>query len=332
MVKHTKIKAEMRGAAPIPLVRSREWLTEGGRGVAEEQRARRLLVHGQVVAVPPLAPGLHVAATPIGNLKDVTLRALEALAGADAILAEDTRVTRILLSHYGISTPLVAYHEHNETAMRPQVLARLGRGEALALVSDAGTPLVSDPGFKLVEACLEAGFRVEALPGASALLTALVSCGLSTDRFLFEGFLPPRGAARRARLAELAAWPATLVFYESPRRIAEALADCAAILGADRPAAVARELTKKFEETRRGTLGGLAAAYAHEEPRGEIVLVVGPPAAGAAAGAGDLDARIEAALATHSVKDAADIVAGETGQKRRFVYARALQLAAGRGK
>lgn len=298
--------------------------------MAEDRRARGLLVYGQALAVQPLAPGLHVAATPIGNLKDVTLRALEALAGADAILAEDTRVTRILLNHYGISTPLVAYHKHNETAMRPQILARLDRGEALALVSDAGTPLVSDPGAKLVEACLDAGFRVESLPGASALLTALACCGLPTDRFLFEGFLPPRGAARRARLAELAAWPATVVFYESPRRIAGALADCAAVLGAGRPAAVARELTKKFEETRRGTLGELAAAYAGEEPRGEFVLVVGPPAAGAAAGVDDLDARIEAALATHSVKDAADIVAGETGQKRRLVYARALQLAAGR--
>lgn len=303
-------------------------------GVAARQheQERRFLLHGQTIAAPPLAPGLHPTATPIGNLKDITLRALETLAGADAILAEDTRVTRNLLSHFGISTPLVAYHEHNEAALRPQMLARLAEGAALALVSDAGTPLVSDPGFKLVEACLDAGVPIRAAPGASAVLTALASCGISPERFLFEGFLPPRGAARRARLAELAGLPATLVFYESPRRIAETLGDCAAVLGAARMAAVARELTKKFEETRSATLRELAAAYAGEAtPRGEIVLVVGPPvAADSETGADDLDARIEAALARHSVKDAADIVAGETGRKRRLVYARALQLAAAR--
>lgn len=292
------------------------------------QPGRRFALYGQNIEAPQLKAGLYPVSTPIGHLKDMSLRALETLAAADAILAEDTRVTRVLLTHYGISTPLLAYHEHNEGQMRPQVLARLARGEALALVSDAGTPLVSDPGFKLVEDCLAQGFSVVAAPGASAVLAALVSSGLATDRFLFDGFLPARGAQRRARFAELASLAATLVFFESPRRLAEALADAATVLGRPRMAAVARELTKKFEQVRRGSLGDLAAAYAQEEaPRGEIVLVVGPPPADSAPGPDDLDARILAALADHSVKDAADIVAGETGLKRRQVYARALQLA-----
>lgn len=284
------------------------------------------LVHGQRLLAPPLAPGLYVVATPIGNLRDVTLRALETLAGADVILAEDTRVTRQLTSHYGVATPLVAFHAHNAERAAPAMLARLAAGERLALVSDAGTPLLSDPGESLVAAAVAAGASVFAVPGASAALAGLVVSGLPADRVLFEGFLPQKSAARRARAAELAATPATLVIYESPRRIAATLADLRAALG-DRPACVARELTKKFEEARRGLLSELAAVYADEEPRGEIVLVVGPPAAGAAAErAADLDERLVAAMARHTLKDAAALVSGETGLPRREVYARALTL------
>ncbi len=296
-------------------------------------QSRGFSLFGQRVPAPPLAPGLHVAATPIGNLGDVSLRALATLAGADAVLCEDTRVTGKLLSHYAIATRTLPYHEHNAAQMRPKILARLAAGEALALVSDAGTPLVSDPGYKLVAEAIAQGTMVTAVPGASAALAALTVAGLPSDRFFFEGFLPERGAARRRRIAELAAVPATLILYESPRRLSESLADLAAVLG-DRPAAVARELTKHFEETRRGTLAGLAAAYGAEEtPKGEIVIVVGPPAEGAAqAAADDLDARLSAALAAHSVKDAAALVAGETGLPRRQVYAKALALAARGGR
>ncbi|PPD45789.1 MAG: 16S rRNA (cytidine(1402)-2'-O)-methyltransferase [Methylocystis sp.] len=280
-----------------------------------------------------IEPGLHVVATPIGNLKDVSFRALSTLAAADAVIAEDTRVTKTLLAHYGISTPLVAYHEHNAKVIRPHLLARLESGAALALVSDAGTPLVSDPGFKLVQEALEKGLHVTSVPGPSAVLAALVVAGLPTDRFFFEGFLPHKSGARRARLAELAQVPGTLVFFESPRRLAETLADCAAVLG-PRGAAIARELTKMYESVRRGTLEELSAALATEEPpRGEIVLLVAPPEAGAAEVAeADLDARLAEALGAYSVKDAASVVSAATGQPRRQVYARALQLAAEREK
>ncbi|MGJ0533210.1 MAG: 16S rRNA (cytidine(1402)-2'-O)-methyltransferase [Methylocystis sp.] len=280
-----------------------------------------------------IEPGLHLVATPIGNLKDVSFRALSTLAAADAVVAEDTRVTKTLLAHYGISTPLVAYHEHNARVIRPHLLARLEAGAKLALVSDAGTPLVSDPGFRLVQEALEKGVHVTSVPGPSAVLAALVVAGLPTDRFFFEGFLPHKSGPRRARLAELAPIPGTLVFFESPRRLAETLADCAAILG-KRNAAIARELTKLFESVRRGALDELAATLAEEEPpRGEIVLLVAPPGADAAqTAAADLDAKIEEALTAHSVKDAASVVLAATGQPRRQVYARALELAAGRGK
>ncbi|MGJ0559689.1 16S rRNA (cytidine(1402)-2'-O)-methyltransferase [Methylocystis sp.] len=280
-----------------------------------------------------IEPGLHLVATPIGNLKDVSFRALSTLAAADAVVAEDTRVTKTLLAHYGISTPLVAYHEHNARVIRPHLLARLEAGAKLALVSDAGTPLVSDPGFRLVQEALEKGVHVTSVPGPSAVLAALVVAGLPTDRFFFEGFLPHKSGPRRARLAELAPIPGTLVFFESPRRLAETLADCAAILG-KRNAAIARELTKLFESVRRGALDELAATLAEEEPpRGEIVLLVAPPGADAAqTAAADLDAKIEAALTAHSVKDAASVVSAATGQPRRQVYARALELAAGRAK
>ncbi|MGD9539605.1 16S rRNA (cytidine(1402)-2'-O)-methyltransferase [Methylocystis sp.] len=280
-----------------------------------------------------IEPGLHLVATPIGNLKDISFRALSTLAAADAVVAEDTRVTKTLLAHYGISTPLVAYHEHNARVIRPHLLARLEAGAKLALVSDAGTPLVSDPGFRLVQEALEKGVHVTSVPGPSAVLAALVVAGLPTDRFFFEGFLPHKSGPRRARLAELAHIPGTLVFFESPRRLLETLADCAAVLG-KRDAAIARELTKMYESVRRGPLDELAAALAEEEPpKGEIVLLVAPPGTDAAqASAADLDAKIEEALTAHSLKDAASVVSAATGQPRRQVYARALELAAGRGK
>ncbi len=275
----------------------------------------------------PLQPGLHVVATPIGNLGDISFRALATLAAADAVIAEDTRVTKTLLAHYGIATPLVAYHEHNAAVMRPHLLARLASGAALALVSDAGTPLISDPGFKLVTEAVANQIAVTSIPGASAVLAALVVAGLPTDRFFFEGFLPVKSAAKRQRISELAAIPGTLVFFESPRRTAETLADLAAVLG-DREAALARELTKHFETVRRGRLNDLAAALAAEPaPKGEIVLLVGPPGQDAPELLqSNLDDLLGKALETHSVKDAAALVSAETGQPRRKVYARALEL------
>lgn len=279
----------------------------------------------------PLSPGLHVVATPIGNLGDITFRALAVLAAADAVIAEDTRVSKTLLAHYGIATPLVAYHEHNAAVIRPHLLARLESGAALALISDAGTPLVSDPGYKLVAEALERGLPVTTAPGPSAVLTALVVAGLPTDRFFFEGFLPQKSGARRQRAAALKAVPGTLVIFESPRRLAESLADLAAVLG-DRDVAVCRELTKRFENVRRGKLSQLAGQYAAEDPpKGEVVLVIGPPGESDPADShDDLDGKIKAALATHSAKDAASIVAGETGLQRRKVYARVLEIAGGR--
>jgi 16S rRNA (cytidine1402-2'-O)-methyltransferase len=278
----------------------------------------------------PLAPGLYLVATPIGNARDITLRALDVLAAADVLAAEDTRNTRRLLAIHGVRRPpggsLVPYHDHNGPAQRPRLLAALAEGRSVALVSDAGTPLVADPGWRLAAEAIAAGHPVTAVPGASAALAALSVAGLPTDRFLFAGFPPPRGPARRRALAELAAVPATLVFYESPRRLAESLADMAAVLGPGRPAAVCRELTKRFEETRRGPLDALAAAAATAPaPKGEIVVLVGPPPAEAASEA-ELDAALAAALAGQSVRDAADTVAAALGLPRRQVYARALAL------
>jgi 16S rRNA (cytidine1402-2'-O)-methyltransferase len=279
-------------------------------------------------APAPLAPGLYVVATPIGNLSDVTLRALSVLASADLVLCEDTRVTRRLLDRYDLRPRLLAYHDHNAATVRPRVLARLGEGAVVALVSDAGTPLVSDPGYKLVAAAIEAGHKVFPVPGASAALAALVAAGLPTDRFFFEGFLPAKSGQRKSRISELAAIPATLVLYETGPRLAASLADLAATLGG-RHAAVCRELTKAFEEIRRAPLDGLAAHYAKADaPKGEIVLVIAPPSAEAATLAPNaLDEKLASALNTMSVKDAADSVAATTGLRRRKVYQRALALA-----
>src|SRR5450755_4041724 len=264
---------------------------------------RRYTVAGNEVEAPPVAAGLYLVATPIGNLRDISLRALETLAAADVIACEDSRVTRKLLDHYGIATPLTPYHEHNAVAARPKLLARLAAAEAIALVSDAGTPLISDPGFKLVRAVCEAGLPVSAAPGPSAALTALAVAGLPTDRFFFEGFLPPKDGARRNRIAELTQIPATLVLFETGPRIAAALAALADGLG-DRSAAVCRELTKLHEEVRRDTLAALARAYAAGgETRGEFVLVIAPPEAPAVS-AEDVDALLRQALQTQTLKDA----------------------------
>ena len=268
-------------------------------------------------------------ATPIGNLGDVTLRALAILAAADVILAEDTRMTRRLLDHYAIKTPLIAHHEHNERAASEQLVARLERGERFALVSDAGTPLLSDPGAPLTKAAIAAGIAVFAAPGASAALAALASSGLSAERYFFEGFLPPKTGARRTRLNALVGIEATLIFYEAPHRVLETVADLAAELG-PRQAVVSRELTKRFEEHRRGDLATLALELAEApEPRGEYVILVAPPEPAPPATKGDVDEALRAALRELSVKDAASAVAARFALPRRDLYARALVLAKG---
>jgi 16S rRNA (cytidine1402-2'-O)-methyltransferase len=296
-----------------------------------DMRGSSYTVFGMKAEAEGIDPGLHVVATPIGNLRDMSLRALSTLASAHAVLAEDTRVSRTLLAHYGITTPLIPYHEHNAAEMRPKILKRLQDGEALALISDAGTPLVSDPGYKLVEVALDAGFRVIPVPGPSAVLAALVAAGLPTDRFFFEGFLPPKSATRCERLAILAAVPATLVFFESPRRLVATLKDAAEILG-HRPAAVARELTKLFETVKRGTLPSLAAEFeTSATPKGEIVVLIGPPNEETTPILTDhaLDERLLHHLTRLSVKDATAVVVEETGLPRRQVYARAVALVKG---
>jgi 16S rRNA (cytidine1402-2'-O)-methyltransferase len=287
--------------------------------------ARRYVIDGTTVDAPRLAGGLYLVATPIGNLRDITLRALDVLAAVDVIACEDTRVTRRLLDRYAIPTPLTPYHEHNAAEARPKILARLAAGEAIALVSDAGTPLISDPGYKLVRDASAAGNPITAMPGASAVLTALPISGLPTDRFFFEGFLPPKTAARQKRIDALSRIPATLVLFESGPRIGAALDDLAALLGA-RQAAVCRELTKLHEEVRRGDLSALAEAYRGDaETRGEFVLVIAPPADEDETPA-DIDAMLRRALARTSVKDAVGEVSAATGKSRREIYQRALAL------
>ena len=287
-------------------------------------RPRRYTPFGASIEAGKVPPGLYLVATPIGNLGDITLRALETLAGADVIACEDTRVTRKLTERYGITTPLTAYHEHNAAEARPKLLSRLVEGQSIALVSDAGTPLISDPGYKLVRAAREAGHQVTALPGASAVLAALTVSGLPTDRFLFEGFLPPKQAARQKRIAALANIPATLVLFEGGSRLASTLADLAAILG-PRTAAICRELTKLHEEVRYENLDALARLYANgAETRGEIVVLVSPPTEDQRPD--DIDALLKRALSRVSVKDAVGEVAVATGRPRREIYQRALSL------
>lgn len=272
-----------------------------------------------------LAPALYVVATPIGNLRDITLRALDVLSNADRILAEDTRQTGKLLEAYDISAKLTAYHDHNAAARIPQVLGWLAEGQAVALVSDAGTPLVSDPGFKLVRAAVAAGIEVIPLPGASAPLAALIKSGLPSDRFLFVGFLPPKTTARQKALAELAEIKATLILFESGPRIKACLADIAATLGA-RDIVLTRELTKRYEEARHGTAEGLIQSVSDDPPRGEIVLLIGPPQEDVLWDEARLISALQTAIPEQGVKRASAQLAEKSGWVKREVYALALTL------
>src|SRR6478735_4399513 len=288
---------------------------------------RTFTVAWHTLTAPKPVPGLHLVATPIGNLGDITLRALETLAGVDIIACEDTRITRRLTERYAISGSLKQYHEHNAALARPKILEKLAQGASIALVSDAGTPLISDPGFKLVREVCAAGFAVIAVPGASSVLTALSVAALPTDRFFFEGFLPPKEQARRTRLTELARIDATLVMFESGTRVADTLADLAGIM-AGRDAAICRELTKLHEEILRAPIAELAKGADQLETRGEFVLVIGPPRADAnIMTQHDLDDLLRSSLARDSVKDSVAHAVELSGRPRREVYARALELA-----
>jgi 16S rRNA (cytidine1402-2'-O)-methyltransferase len=288
---------------------------------------RTFAVAGHLLTAPKATPGLYLVATPIGNLGDITLRALETLAGVDIIACEDTRITRRLTERFGISGLLRPYHEHNAALARPKILERLAQGASIALVSDAGTPLISDPGYKLVREVHAAGHPVIALPGPSSVLAALAVAALPTDRFFFEGFLPARQMARRSRLGELARIDATLVMFESGNRIQDPLHDLAAIMGS-RDAAICRELTKLHEEVLRAPVAELAGMAERLETRGEFVLVVGPGAAQAQVMAeGELDDLLRSSLQQGSVKDAVAHAVEISGRPRREIYARALELA-----
>lgn len=272
-----------------------------------------------------LAPGLYVVATPIGNLRDVTLRALDVLTAADRVLAEDTRQTGKLLDAYDIKAKLTAYHDHNAAARIPQVLGWLAEGQTVALVSDAGTPLVSDPGFKLVRAAVAEGIDVFPLPGASAVLAGLVKSGLPSDRFLFAGFLPPKSAARKRALEDLTTLKATLVFFETGPRIKACLTDMAEILG-ERDVVLTRELTKRYEESRHGSFAELIQSVADDAPRGEIVLLIGPPEGNAEWDEARVTAALKTAISEHGVKRASAAIAEQSGWVKRDVYALALKL------
>ena len=277
----------------------------------------------------PVPPGLHLLATPIGAARDITLRALDILASADVLAAEDTRTLRHLMEIHGVALndrPLVAYHDHNGEAVRPRLLRALKEGKAVAYASEAGTPLIADPGFQLARAAIAEGFTVLAAPGPSAVLAALTVSGLPSDRFLFAGF-PPTGAGDRARfLAELGQVPATLILYESPKRINRLLTEMADAFGKDRLAAVCRELTKRFEEVSRGTLGDLAEAFAGRVVKGEIVVLIDRPG-DRVVDAASIEAALRDALAHGSVKDAAAEVSAALNLPRKDVYRMALQLA-----
>ena len=282
--------------------------------------------------MPLLGPGLTLVATPIGNMGDLSPRALATLKAADAVLCEDSRTTGAMLARLSVAQRLIPLHDHNEANELPRILEMLRQGQKLALVSDAGTPLVSDPGFRLTRAAIAEGLPVSAIPGPNAAVMALVLSGLPPEPFLFEGFLPPRAAARQTALSRVKALEqvglaASVIFYEAPHRLAETLADMAEAFGAERPAAVAREMTKRFEEVRRDSLGALATHYAGTEARGEICIVLGPASAEAEVGDADVTAQLRAALAVGlSVKDAAEAVAKSTGRKRRDMYREALNM------
>jgi 16S rRNA (cytidine1402-2'-O)-methyltransferase len=292
---------------------------------AEGSAGRTFSIGSHILTAPKAAPGLHLVATPIGNLGDITLRALETLAGVDIIACEDTRITRRLTERYAITAQLKPYHEHNAALARPKILERLAQGASIALVSDAGTPLISDPGFKLVREVCAAGHSVIALPGPSSVLAALSVAALPTDRFFFEGFLPPRETARRARLTELSRIDATLVMFESGNRVQDTLADLAGIMG-ERDAAICREMTKLHEDIKRGLVSQLALSADTLETRGEFVLVIGPPAGAAMMAADELDELLLNSLKRDSVKDAVAHAVELSGRPRREIYARALEL------
>lgn len=285
---------------------------------------RKLLEASGENAPSKLPAGLYIVATPIGHLGDISLRALAALASVDVIACEDTRLSGAMLAKYGIKNRLLPYHDHNADKQRPLILKRIAAGESVALISDAGMPLIADPGYKLVRAGREAGFAVTVIPGANAALTALAGSGLPTDRFFFAGFLPPKSVARRKTIVALRDIPATLVFYEAPQRLAASLADLASELG-DREAVVARELTKLFEESRAGKLAELAAHYADHEAKGEVTLVIAPPGKDAQP-AHDLDALLKKYLKDMSLRDAVAAVSALSGVKKSEVYARALAM------
>lgn len=275
-----------------------------------------------------LAPGLYLVATPIGNARDITLRSLDILTNADVLAAEDTRSLKRLLEIHGIALngrPVLAYHDHNGGKMRPRIMADLAEGKSVAYASEAGTPMISDPGFDLLRGAIEEGHPATAAPGAAAVIMALTVAGLPTDRFLFAGFLPNASGARKKTLTELAGVPATLAFYESPKRIAGMLGDAAEVLGGDRKAVVCRELTKKFEEARRGTLSELASYYAENTAKGEIVVLI-DRGHSENISESDVTTALEEALKTMSVRDASDFVAKMLGQPRRPIYQQAMKM------
>jgi 16S rRNA (cytidine1402-2'-O)-methyltransferase len=303
-------------------------LQYGRMRVTEEPKSQRgYRVGNTFVAARPVEPALYLVATPIGNLQDITLRALETLAGADVLACEDTRVTRVLLDRYGIVNRPYAYHDHNANEAGPKLIAALDGGRSVALVSDAGTPLVSDPGYRLGQMAIEAGHRVVPIPGASAPLAGLVGSGMPSDTFLFAGFLPVKEKGRRDRLAELSKIPATLIFFESPHRIGAALASAVEVLGRTRHACVARELTKTFEEFRRGTLEELSEYYGGDRVvKGEVVFLVSPPDLDDVPGAVEVDVLLRELSATMPTAKAAAEAARLTGLSRKDLYQRLLGL------
>ncbi len=309
---------------------------QGSRGVSAQPAEGKQRLTARMIAelerqlVTPLAAGLYLVATPIGNLGDITLRALATLQQADLILCEDTRHSRTLTAHFGIGGPLRPYHEHNEDVERPRVLALLGDGKAVALISDAGTPLISDPGYKLAREAAAQGFKVTALPGACAVLAGLSVSGLPSDAFMFAGFLPPKEGARKQRLADLANIPATLVLFEAPSRIARTLATMADVF-AGREVVVARELTKRFEEVRRGTASELAVWAEAAEIKGEFVVLVAPPGAAAVTDEG-IERALAQALATDSLRDAVREVSEALGAQKSRVYEIGLKVRARLGE
>lgn len=297
-----------------------------------QNQPRTFLLFGYEITPPPLEPGLYLVATPIGNLGDITVRALETLAAADIVAVEDTRVSRVLLTRYGIKQRLQAYHEHNAAKTGPRLLDAVAEGKSVALISDAGTPLISDPGFRLVEQAIARELRVIPIPGASALLAALTASGLPADTFLFAGFLPPKAAARGNRLADMANINATLVFYESPKRLAKSLAAMELAFGGGRPVVVARELTKRFEELRRGTLAEIASYYKETgTPKGEVVICVSPPVGTKHMEDTDVDELLTGLSKDLPASKAASEAAKISGRQKGALYARLLELKAKSG-